>query len=411
MQITQHPEAELLELRLTGRLDATWADHLSDTIENAVRSGSHRIVLNMAGVRYISSLGVGVLVRQLQLLQSVHGSLTITQPSTPCRTVLTLCGLADFFQMDGDRSSIAKLTASARTLTRNDVTYQVFPQQVQRPLSCTLVGRPQQLRSIGFTSADCHSLNFANGTFGVGLGAFGEGFADCESRFGEFLAAAGCAIALPTNDTNALPDYVVEQGEFVPQVESLYALAGSGDFPMMVRFDTSSEGPEQVGLSGLVDALLEVSDSELIAFVILAEAAGLVGAALQRSPASKPISLNLPDIRDWLLFSSERKTERSTALLVGVAGRNVPPAATEFLRPMKNGSPLLAHIHAALFPYRPVQRGELPFAKTVAGIFANSTPSTVLHLMADTRPIEGMGETDLLRGACWAGPLRAITQQ
>src|SRR5579863_1697528 len=72
MQITQHPEAESLELRLTGRLDATWADHLSNTIEGAVKSGSHRIVLNMAGVRYISSLGVGVLVRQLQLLQSVN---------------------------------------------------------------------------------------------------------------------------------------------------------------------------------------------------------------------------------------------------------------------------------------------------------------------------------------------------
>ena len=32
-------------------------------------------------------------------------------------------------------------------------------------------------------------------------------------------------------------------------------------------------------------------------------------------------------------------------------------------------------------------------------------------LMADTRPIEGVGETELLRGACWAGPLRAITQR
>jgi len=411
MQITQHPEAELLELRLTGRLDATWADHLSNTIEHAVRSGSHRIVLNMAGVRYISSLGVGVLVRQLQLLQSVNGSLTITQPSTPCRTVLTLCGLADFFSMDGGRSSAAKLAAGAHTLTRAGATYQVFPQQTQHPLSCALVGRPQQLRSTGFTAADCHSLNFANGTFGLGLGAFGESFADCESRFGEFLAAAGCAVALPTSDTNALPDYVVEQGDFVPQVESLYALAGSGDFPMMVRFDTSREGPGTIGLSELTDALLHLSESELIAFVVLAEAAGLVGAALQRSPVSKPISLQFPAVRDWLLFTSERKQERSLALLVGVAGRNIPPAAAEFLRPVKNGSPLLAHVHAALFPYRPVQRGELPFTKTIASVFASSTPSTVLHLMADTRPIEGVGETDLLRGACWAGPLRAITQR
>lgn len=410
MQITQHPEGESLELRLTGRLDATWADHLSNTIEGAVRSGSHRIVLNMAGVRYISSLGVGVLVRQLQLLQSVNGSLTITQPSTPCRTVLTLCGLADFFRMDGNHSSSATLGAVAQTLNHPGAAYQVYPQQIQRPLSCAFVGHPQQLRTSGFASSDCHSLEFAGGTFGLGLGAFGEGFADCESRFGEFLAAAGCAVALPTSDTHALPDYVVEQGSFVPQIESLYAIAGSGDFPMMVRFDSTSDGPGQIALSDFLEALLELSGSGLIAFVALAEAASVVGASLQRAPASTPIVLQLPEVRDWLLFTSERK-ERSLALLVGVAGRNVPPAVADFLRPIKNGSSLMAHTHAALFPYRPVQRGELTFAQTVAGVFANSTPTTVLHLLADTRPIEGVGETELLRGACWAGPLRAVTQR
>jgi anti-anti-sigma factor len=411
MQITQHPQADLLELQLTGRLDATWADHLSNTIEQAVRSGSHRIVLNMANVRYISSLGVGVLVRQLQLLQSVNGSLSITQPSTPCRTVLTLCGLADFFRIDGAQQSSIKLAASARTLTRPGATYQIFPQQSEQPLSCAFIGNPGKLRSSGFDSEDCHSLNFANGTFGLGLGAFGEGFADCESRFGEFLAAAGCAIALPTTDTNTLPDYVVEQGDFAPRIESLYALYGSGNFPMMVRYDSTGDGLGQIALSEFVDALLEVCDSDLIAFVTIAEAAVLVGASLQRSPASRPISLELPSVRDWLMFTSERQKERSLALIVGVAGRKIPPAASDFLRPMTAGSSVMAHIHAAMFPYRPVQRGELNYSKTIAGVFANSTPSIVLHLMADTRPIEGVGETDLLRGACWAGPLRAITQR
>jgi anti-anti-sigma factor len=411
MQITQHPQADLLELQLTGRLDATWADHLSDTIEQAVRSGSHRIVLNMANVRYISSLGVGVLVRQLQLLQSVNGSLSIAQPSTPCRTVLTLCGLAEFFRIDGSHLPSATLAAGSRTLTRPGATYQVFPQQSEQPLSCAFIGNPGKLRSSGFGSDDCRSLNFANGTFGLGLGAFGEGFADCESRFGEFLATAGCAIALPTSDANALPDYVVEQGDFAPQIESLYAIYGSGNFPMMVRFDSTGEGLGQIALSEFVDALLEICDSDLIAFVTLAEAAGLVGASLQRSPTSKPISLELPAVRDWLMFTSERQKERNLALIVGVAGRKIPPAAGDFLRPMTAGSSAMAHIHAALFPYRPVQRGELNYSKTIAGVFANSTPGAVLHLMADTRPIEGVGETDLLRGACWAGPLRAITQR
>ena len=68
------------------------------------------------------------------------------------------------------------------------------------------------------------------------------------------------------------------------------------------------------------------------------------------------------------------------------------------------------HVHAAVFPYRPVQRGELPFGKTVADVFSASAPSAVMHLMSDTRPFEGVGETDLVRGACWMGPLPTITR-
>jgi hypothetical protein len=77
---------------------------------------------------------------------------------------------------------------------------------------------------------------------------------------------------------------------------------------------------------------------------------------------------------------------------------------------MKDGSPVSAHIHAAVFPYRPVQRGELPFGKTVADLLAASSPNALLHLLADTRPFEGVGETDLSRGACWMGSLEDIPQ-
>ena len=117
----------------------------------------------------------------------------------------------------------------------------------------------------------------------------------------------------------------------------------------------------------------------------------------------------MPEVRDCLSFTTERATERSLALLVGVAARKVSDEAAAFLRPMKADSAVQAHVHAALFPYRPVQRGELRFGKTVAEVLASSTPSTVIHLMADTRPFEGVGETDLVRGACWFGPLQTIS--
>jgi anti-anti-sigma factor len=406
MQITQHSSAGLLELRLTGRIDATWAEHLSTSIENAVRSGCHRVVLNFAGVEYISSLGIRVIVVQYKLLKSVKGSLGISHPNEFCRNVLTTVGLSELL-VSGD-TDVLSPTERRPTQTIGGATYETYPQRVSNPLACTLIGEPGRLGSLGFGEDDCRALTFANGTFGLGLGAFGEGFRDCEGRFGEFLAAGGCAITLPTNEAHARPDFVVEQGELVPRIETLYALTGTGDFSTMVRFDAVPGGLEKIGLSELVMSLLELAGSEAIAFVVLGEAAGLVGASLMKSPAGQALSLALPGIRDWLSFTSERSTEKSLCLLVGVAGRNFQGDAATFVRPVKGDSPVSSHIHAAAFPYRPVPRGELPFGATVAGILAVSTPNAVLHLMADTRPFEGVGETDLTRGACWMGPLTTI---
>ncbi len=410
MEITQHPGADSLELRLTGRLDATWAEHVGNTIENAVRAGSHQIVLNFAGVDYISSLGIRVLLNHYKRLKSVKGSLSISHPSDVTRTVLKAAGLSDLLLSSAAEHAAAAAPKTSAQLTRGGATFQKYPQAASALLTCSFIGHAEGLATSGFSETDCRSMSFASGTFGLGLGAFGEGFSDCRNRFGEFLAAGGCAITQPTNDLHALPDYVIEEGALVPKVETLYALAGAGDFSSMVRFDATADGPGKIALTDLVDTLLELSGGEIAAFVVLAEAAGLVGATLRKSPGDGPLSLELPGVRDWLSFTTERASERSLALLVGVAARKVPGEVSAFLRPMKAGSAVQAHVHAAVFPYRPVQRGELPFGKTVAEVLAASTPRTVMHLMADTRPFEGVGETDLVRGACWVGPLATISQ-
>ncbi|HWE84152.1 MAG TPA: STAS domain-containing protein [Terracidiphilus sp.] len=409
MQITQHPAAEWLELRLTGRVDATWADHLGATIEQAVRSGTHNIALNCAGVDYISSLGIRVLVVQAKLLKSVKGSLIITHPTAFVRETLDTVGLGSMIGNGAETTAAAPAPAAARQ-TRGGAVYEVYAQPAAHPLACRLIGAPEKLAATGFAASDSEPVPFPAGAFGLGLGAFGGGYADCQDRFGEFLAAGGCAIALPTNEQDAVPDYLIEEGTLIPRVEVLYGLAGAGDFSTMVRFDALSDGPGKIGLSELVATLLDLSSAQAAGFVILAETAGIVGATLRKSPALGALAQSVPAVRDWLSFTTERMSEKSVALLAGVAGRNVDGDAAAFLRPIRQGSPIHAHIHAAVFPYRPVQRGELPFAGTIPALLAASSPSALLHLMADSRPFEGVGETDLSRGACWIGPLSTFTR-
>lgn len=408
MEITQHPRGDLLELRLNGRIDATWGDHLSATIEKAVRAGSHHLALNCSGVNYISSLGIGVIVTHYRVLKAVNGSLVVTHPSKFVRQILDTVGLTGIL-IDGTDVPTAT-SSSARREMRGGAVYQIYSQFAAQPLSCTLIGDPGKLTTTGFSAADCRSIMFPLGTFGLGLGAFGMGFADCENRFGEFLAVDGCAIALPTGEHDAAPDYLIQQGDLIPRVETLYALSGAGDFSTMVRFDALSGGPEKIGLSELLTSLLDLSSVPAIGFVALAETVYIVGTSLLRSPALRPVDHTVPGVRDWLSFTTEPVSEKKLALLVGVAGRDFCAETAAFLRPLRSDSAIRAHVHAAVFNYRPVQRGELPFAGTISSIIATSNPKALLHLMADLRPYDGVGETELARGACWMGPLKSFVQ-
>ena len=138
MQITQHRSDELLELRLAGRIDATWGEHLSATIEEAVRAGSHRVALNCSGVDYISSLGIGVIVTQYKLLQSVNGSLIVTNPSKFVREILKTVGLAGIL-LEGATNGVPAGPAPTLREIRGGATYEVFPQPVAQPMSCTFI--------------------------------------------------------------------------------------------------------------------------------------------------------------------------------------------------------------------------------------------------------------------------------
>jgi anti-anti-sigma factor len=82
-------------LRLRGRLDANWAEHLGNAIESAVRAGQHHIDLEFAQVDYISSAGIRVLLKYYRQLKTARGALRVLNPIESVLTVLRLSGIAD----------------------------------------------------------------------------------------------------------------------------------------------------------------------------------------------------------------------------------------------------------------------------------------------------------------------------
>jgi len=406
MEITRTQRAEALELRLRGRLDAYWADHVGKAIDDAIRAGSHRIELNFSQVDYLSSAGLRVLVRFYKELKAVQGSLTVTEPSGGAFAILKMAGFARMLVAAPSSAAVTPAKAEPHSVEKSGVIFQVFDQSPGARLQCSLIGQPEKFFDGGFQEADCACVSLPRGTFGLGLGAFGSGFQDCRERFGEFVAVAGMAAALPT-DGSSVPDFVVTEEALVPELRVLYAVTGTGQFAQMMRFDAKPEPPGVIGLSGLVDAAMEISGADAAGVVFLAESAGLVGAALRRSPgrADARGPLEFPGIRDWLSFTTERTNERNLTLVVGVALRRPPAHVAPFVRPLSPDARVHGHFHAALFPYQPVQRGELVLEKAIEGLMAVDRAQTLLHLLTDDREFEGLGQSEFMRGACWIGPL------
>ena len=405
MEIVTQQLGDALEVKVRGRLDNYWTDHLRTNLEEFTRRGAHVIRLNLSEVSYLSSAGVGLLVQVYRQLKEIGGTLIIASPSDRVKQLLDLCKLSPILLTNQATATPVVHKREIRRFTSALAAFEVSECSSQQPLTFELIGDPGLLKSCRFGPKDCQTLKFPTPTFGLGLGAFGHGFEDVQSRFGEFLAVAGSAAYLPTDGTN-VPDFMVSSGDLVPEVNVLYGLRCEGEFTDLLRFEAVSVDSPVV-LSELVATALQISGASAIGMVIVAESAGLVGAALRRSPAMAAVAnaspFRYPEVRTWLSFSTERLYSRSLALISGVAASSASAPLAPLLRRMGKEASPMGHFHAAAFSYRPLKKGDFDLKATVSTLFATETLQGVLHLLTDDREAAGPQQSEFVRGACWIG--------
>ncbi len=411
MEIVTQQLGDALEVKVKGRLDNYWTEHLRGNIEEIIRGGAHGIRLNCSEISFLSSAGVGLLVKFHTQLKNIGGTFIVTSPSERVKQVLDLCRLSTILL--AQTAPAVPPTAprkEARRFSSPAGSFEVIECAPGKPLICERLGDPGLMNGCRFGPADCQAIAFPASTFGFGLGAFGNGFDDSQSRFGEFLAVGGSAAYLPTDGTN-VPDFMVSSGKLVPEMTVLYGLRGEGGFSHLMRFETSGvEGP--ICLAELVRTALEISGAPAIGIVMVVESAGLVGAALRRSPATangaQDAPFKYPEVRSWLSFSTERLYSRSLALISGVAASSECAPLAALLRPLGGGASPLGHFHAAAFSYRPLQKGSIDLKTTVTTLFETETLQGVLHLLSDDRVGAGAQQSEFVRGACWFGAASEI---
>ena len=416
-----------IELAVKGRIDAETGVELEHAVAEELRRGHHAIRLDCMDVSFLSSAGIRVLFNVHRAAKTAGARCLIGAASEPVARVLELTRLAPILRESRPQESQPResLGTGGRGQTPSG---DAAPAAVGHATSDNRAGRilfvGLELPGSGGLKGDVVGASAA-AMLGSGLGrlddtpsrpvprhAFGLGLAGLADDAlatiaGEMLAACG-AVFHRAPQPFATVDYSLGEGSLVPTVRLASGLIWEGLPRGRAGFEPADDEPA-VRFDELAAALLEQSQADCLALVVVAEVHGIVGAELIR-PLAEATATDNPRSRDpavaarWLSFSREPVHARHTALVVGVVTRGNPAGPLdEFVRPLGPDGPS-GHAHAAIFPLRPLKRGAVDLAATVADLAA-SEPLAVMHLLGDPQPVLGSGQSDFVRGCCWFAPL------
>jgi len=399
-------------LRLEGRLDREWAEHLSNTLEDLLRAGVRSISIDLSHVTYVSSAATKVLTRWQQELAILRGEVYLRSVPPTVRETFAIAGWdshLDALRSSGPRPvDLRKSSWFSGAGVATSGQYQMSPSVAEGALTCRLYGRPEGLTAASIGPDASTTVAFPDQAFGLGIGAIGGSYEECRQQFGELVAVAGCVASFPSDGTR-MADYLIAAGPAPLRAVLASGLGCEGTFSTLVRFNPKPEA-FAVPLSELAGVCLDAAGGKVAGIVIAGETAGLVGARLRRSPGASdsPLRFDVPAVREWLSFAPERTYPVATALIVGVAARAPEGPLAQHLRPLGGVRKLYGHFHAVVFSYNPLPQRTVELGALVRGLFDNHQLRDVLHLVWDDRGEGGVGDSALLRGVGWVGPVTQV---
>ncbi|MEU6079229.1 STAS domain-containing protein [Streptomyces sp. NPDC047108] len=121
LKVMEAEQGDWAVLRISGEMDLVTSPAVRQHVHEAVAEGRRSLVLDLSGVRFCDSSGVGVLIASRRLMRSCQGRLRLILPArgaedgSHVNRVLAALGVRRLFEVYSDVDSA--LDESARPLS------------------------------------------------------------------------------------------------------------------------------------------------------------------------------------------------------------------------------------------------------------------------------------------------------
>lgn len=117
LSITRTEQGDRTVMRIHGDIDVYTAALVREKLDDQLYEGHSDLVVDLTGVTFLDSTGLGVLVGRLKRARTLGGSLRLVGPTERVRKVFAITGLDKVFEIHFDLGSALRATDDLAEVT------------------------------------------------------------------------------------------------------------------------------------------------------------------------------------------------------------------------------------------------------------------------------------------------------
>jgi anti-anti-sigma factor len=108
MELKQEKIGNVLAISISGRVEINTAPKLKQNVMGPIESGERQLLVDLSGLEYISSSGLGVLLHAAKTLEKQKGSVMLCALKPHIKEVFQICGFTKIFPLYETREEALK---------------------------------------------------------------------------------------------------------------------------------------------------------------------------------------------------------------------------------------------------------------------------------------------------------------